>query len=190
MKNKFMSGKVFVISAPSGAGKSSLVKSLCERDNNLSLSISYTTRKKRINEINGKDYHFISKEEFEIMITNNEFIEYATVYGNYYGTSLKELKIDNLKKDVILEIDWQGARQIKKIIPKAVLIFILPPDLEVLKKRLITRNTDTDDIIQKRINMAHIDINNSKDFDYTIINDNFEKAINDIHNIIERARKL
>lgn len=186
-----MSGKIFVISAPSGAGKSSLVKALCEIDKNLSLSISYTTRKKRVNEIEGNDYHFVSKEKFEKMIKNNEFIEYATVYGNYYGTCLKVLEeIIELKKDVILEIDWQGAKQIKKILPQAILIFILPPNIEILKKRLIKRNTDTDDIIQRRIEAAHIDINHSKDFDYTIINDNFDNAISDIHNIIKKTRKI
>jgi guanylate kinase len=160
-------GKIYVIAAPSGAGKSTLVNALCKLDSRVQLSISHTTRPKRMNEENGINYFFISISEFEAMIENNEFLEYAKVYDNYYGTNINTIKnFLATGKDILLEIDWQGARQIRKLFHEAVLIFILPPSLEVLEQRLRNRNTDS----------------------IEIINDNFDTALQDLWSVIRANR--
>ena len=182
---------IFVIAAPSGAGKSSLVKAICEQDNTLQLSISHTSRPIRPSEVNGVDYFFVSVEQFEEMLLRHEFIEHAKVYGNYYGTNINAIQqFMKNGKDIILEIDWQGARQIKKLFPNAILIFILPPSIEELTKRLIARNTDSTDVIKSRIQVAQEDISHASEFTYIIVNDKFDVALQDLCSIIRTRRLL
>ena len=184
-------GDIFVIAAPSGAGKSSLVKAICEQDNTLQLSISHTSRPIRPSEVNGVDYFFVSVEQFEEMLLRHEFIEHAKVYGNYYGTNISAIQqFMKNGKDIILEIDWQGARQIKKLFPNAILIFILPPSIEELTKRLIARNTDSTDVIKSRIQVAQEDISHASEFTYIIVNDKFDVALQDLCSIIRTRRLL
>ncbi|MEN9945621.1 MAG: hypothetical protein RLZZ293_7 [Pseudomonadota bacterium] len=182
-------GKIYVISAPSGAGKSTLVNALCKQDTQVQLSISHTTRPIRTGEQNGVNYYFVSKTEFEQMLNDNEFLEYAMVYDNYYGTNINTIKrfLAN-GKDIILEIDWQGAQQIRKLFSDATLIFILPPSLEILAERLNKRNTDSPEVIAKRLDLALTEIAHAKEFDYIIINDNFDNALNDLSSIIRTPR--
>ncbi len=178
-------GHVFVISAPSGAGKSSLVKALCKLDLKLQLSISHTTRPIRQGETDGIDYIFTSQQQFEKMLLNNCFLEHALVYGNYYGTNINNIK-NKLQDgyDIILEIDWQGAKQIKALIPTSISIYIMPPNIDELKKRLIARNTDSIETINNRLQEAHRDISHANSFDYIVINDNFNIALDRIYQII------
>ena len=179
---------IYIISAPSGVGKTSLIKEYLKSNqhDDVKISISYTTRLPRKNEINGKDYYFINRTKFEEFIMKDEFIEFATIFDNYYGTSKQEiyalLKNGN---NIILEIDWQGAQQVKKIFlsHNIVTIFILPPSIEVLKQRLIKRNLDHDTVIKKRMNMAEIEIKKFEEYDYIITNDIFEEALFDLKTI-------
>lgn len=178
-------GNVFVISAPSGAGKSSLVKALCELDRQVQVSVSHTTRNIRPGEEHGVHYFFISHNEFEMLLADNHFLEHAKVYDNYYGTHIKTIRdLQSQGQDIILEIDWQGARQVKSIFPDATLIYILPPTLTELKRRLVSRNTDSEEIIMKRLNLAVDDISHADEFDYAVINDNFDTALQDLYSII------
>ncbi len=187
--SKMNRGKIYVIAAPSGAGKSTLVNALCKSDPLVQLSISHTTRPIRPGENDGVNYFFVSIEKFEEMIDNNEFLEYAKVYNNYYGTNINTIKqFQSNGKDIILEIDWQGARQIRKIFSDAILIFILPPSLEVLKQRLISRNTDSKEVIRTRLAAAEEDISHAEEFDYIIINDDFDSALLDLCSIIRAQR--
>ena len=182
--NKFNSN-IFIITAPSGAGKTTLVKALCKKIKNLKESISYTTRPQRSSEKNGKDYYFISEIEFKNMINNSYFIEYAKVFGYYYGTSKKWIKSqNNQEKDIILEIDWQGAKEIRKKISNSISIFILPPSISSLRERLKKRKQDSLQVIEKRLIKAQDEIKNYIDFNYVIINDNFNIAIKNLENII------
>lgn len=182
-------GKIYVISAPSGAGKSTLINALCKTDPQVQLSVSHTTRQMRKNEKDGVDYFFVSIAKFEEMINQNEFLEYALVYDNYYGTNINIIKqFQATGKDIILEIDWQGARQIRKIFNEAILIFILPPSLEVLKQRLCERNTDSAETISKRLTLARDDISHVTEFDYAIINNDFNIALLDLCSIIRSQR--
>jgi len=177
---------IFVISSPSGGGKTSLIKKLLEdpRSEGTDLSISHTTREKRLNEKDGVDYFFTDKKSFEDKIKKNDFLEYATVFDNYYGTSQKTVNtLVSQGKTVILELDWQGAKQVKSKIP-CYLIFLLPPSIDDLKKRLIDRNLDESEIIEKRINEAKNEISNSEIYDFLILNDNFEMALQDLKSII------
>ena len=177
---------IFVISSPSGGGKTSLIKKLLEdpRSEGTVLSISHTTREKRLNEKDGVDYFFTDKKSFEDKIKNNDFLEYATVFDNYYGTSQETVNTQvSQGKTVILELDWQGAKQVKSKIP-CYLIFLLPPSIDDLKKRLIDRNLDESEIIEKRIKEAKNEISNSKIYDFLILNDNFEMALQDLKSII------
>jgi guanylate kinase len=178
-------GNIFVISAPSGAGKSSLVHAICKKDQTIKVSISHTTRIMRPTEQNGIDYYFINQAEFENMLNLGEFLEHAEVFGNYYGTNKNTInKLNQNGYDIILEIDWQGAYQIKQQIPSAILIFILPPSITELEKRLRTRNTDSEEVIKERLALAQSDITHAKDFDVTIINDNFDKTVGELYSII------
>ena len=177
---------IFVISSPSGGGKTSLIKKLLEdpRSEGTFLSISHTTREKRLNEKDGVDYFFTDKKSFEDKIKKNDFLEYATVFDNYYGTSQETVNtLVSQGKTVILELDWQGAKQVKSKIP-CYLIFLLPPSIDDLKKRLIDRNLDESEIIEKRINEAKNEISNSEIYDFLILNDNFEMALQDLKSII------
>ena len=178
-------GNLFVISAPSGAGKSSLVQALCKLDEHVHISVSHTTRNKRAGEEDGIHYFFIDHQEFENMLLQNKFIEHAKVYDNYYGTHIDTIRnLQDTGQDIILEIDWQGARQVKKLFPDVTLVFILPPNLETLKQRLILRNTDSLETIQKRLNLAQTDISHAIEFDYIVINDDFDTALQDLYSII------
>ena len=177
---------IFVISSPSGGGKTSLIKKLLEdpRSEGTFLSISHTTREKRLNEKDGVDYFFTDKKNFEDKIKKNDFLEYATVFDNYYGTSQETVNtLVSQGKTVILELDWQGAKQVKSKIP-CYLIFLLPPSIDDLKKRLIDRNLDESEIIEKRINEAKNEISNSEIYDFLILNDNFEMALQGLKSII------
>ena len=177
---------IFVISSPSGGGKTSLIKKLLEdpRSERTVLSISHTTREKRLNEKDGVDYFFTDKKSFEDKIKKSVFLEYATVFDNYYGTSQETVNtLVSQGKTVILELDWQGAKQVKSKIP-CYLIFLLPPSIDDLKKRLIDRNLDESEIIEKRINEAKNEISNSEIYDFLILNDKFETALQDLKSII------
>ena len=182
---------LFIVAAPSGCGKTSLVESLINDAKNLRVSISHTTRKPRIDEVNGTNYHFVSVSEFQQMVSEDAFIEHAEVFENLYGTS-KELINDNLKNniDVILEIDWQGARQVKQNLPSAISIFILPPSKEALELRLKNRAQDDELIIKKRMLDAENQMSHYNEFDYLIINDNFNSALADLKSIISSSNNL
>jgi len=181
---------LFIISAPSGCGKTSLVEALIKKTKNLCVSVSHTTRPPRPDEVNGINYYFISIKEFEEMINNNAFVEHALVFGNHYGSSSKLIK-EKLDEgvDVILEIDWQGARQVKKNIPNAISIFILPPSKEALLGRLQKRAQDNEQTIQKRMSDAQNQMKHFSEFDYLVINDDFNNALNDLNLIIRRPDK-
>lgn len=175
-----MANKIIVLTAPSGAGKSSLLKEIIKRNKDLRISISCTTRPKRETEINGVDYHFLTKQEFLSEVEQDNFIEYAEVFGNLYGTHKDYLNDDLKTHSVILEIDWQGAYAIKKLYKDTISIFILPPSMAELKKRLEERQTDTQEEIAKRFQQAKDDIKHAKKFDYQIINADFNLAVKEI----------
>lgn len=185
-------GTLFIISAPSGAGKSSLINSLLNGQPSYSVkaSISHTTRKIRPGEVHAESYYFIDHPQFEAMIAQNQFLEHAFVYGQYYGTSRLAVE-DNLKNgiDVILDIDWQGARQVRENIANTRSIFILPPSREELERRLYQRGQDSEDVIKKRMQKAVDEMSHYHEYDYLIINDDFDTALHDLKAII-RAERL
>ena len=177
---------LFIIAAPSGCGKTSLVKALLESSSKLSVSVSHTTRKPRKAEINGKNYHFISKERFGEMASNNDFVEFAEVFGNMYGTARSNIKEKlDANIDIILEIDWQGARQVRENMPNSISIFILPPSKNVLLQRLIDRGQDDDETISKRMKNSESEMSHYDEFEYLVINDQFDSALNDLKAIIQ-----
>ena len=189
---KEITGKLIVISAPSGTGKTTVVKKLLQQTNNLEASVSFTTRKMRENEKEGLDYFFVSEKTFANMIQNNDFLEHATVFGNFYGTEKKSVS-ENLNEgvNVILEIDWQGALQIKSSMPSCVMIFLIPPSKEVLLSRLKNRGTDSDQEIAYRFNQAVLDLEQSDKFDHVLVNDQLEKVVTEIALCIEgKANKI
>lgn len=181
--------RFFIIAAPSGGGKTSLTKALVKSLDNLVISVSYTTRPMRPGEKNGVNYCFVSEKEFHDLIHKNTFLEHATVFGYLYGTS-KEWVLNQLKqnKDVILEIDWQGAAQIRKLFPDAVSIFILPPSMEILQKRLEERKQDSPEVIQKRMKAAQEECSHASEFEYVITNDDFDTAVTELKEIILKYR--
>ena len=184
-------GILFVVSAPSGAGKTTLSKKVTETVNDIYHSISHTTRPPRPDEINGKHYHFVTEDTFERMINGGEFIEWALVHGNYYGTSMRNLEIlEKEKKDLLLVIDVQGAEQLRRKYKGGCYIFILPPSMKILEKRLQKRGVDHDNDIKKRLKTAEEEIHHYKTYDYTIINDDIDEAVNQLKSIIfaERCR--
>lgn len=184
-----MSGNLFIISAPSGAGKTSLVHALLNINPQIDLSVSYTSRAPRAGEVDGKAYHFVSRDTFIEMQKRGEFLESAEVYGNYYGTSQTWITQENAKgRDILLEIDWQGAEQVRKIFPQAISIFILPPSLAALRQRLTGRGTDHADIIARRMAAARIDVSHVSEFDYVIINDNLNEALRELNAVVLSAR--
>ena len=178
---KDITGKLIVISAPSGTGKTTVVKKLLEQNTNLAASVSFTTRKIRENEKEGLDYFFVGEKTFKNMIRNNDFLEHATVFGNFYGTERKSV-LQNLEEgiNVILEIDWQGAQQIKRRMPECVMIFLIPPSREVLLSRLKNRGTDSDQEIEYRFNQAVLDLEQSSMFDHVLVNDQLDKVVSEI----------
>ncbi|PPE65490.1 guanylate kinase [Caldimonas caldifontis] len=182
-------GNLFVVAAPSGAGKSSLVKALLELDSHLNVSISHTTRAPRGQEVDGREYHFITEPEFRAMIDHGDFFEWAEVHGNLYGTSRAGIEARMAAgEDVILEIDWQGALQIKKLFPNAVLIFILPPSFEELLQRLRRRGEDGAEVIARRMENARTEVAQARHFDFVIINALFETALFDLKAIVHAQR--
>lgn len=184
-----MSGQLFIVSAPSGAGKSSLVKALLERDPAIRLSVSYTTRTPRPGEVNGVHYHFVTREDFLSRLDRAEFLECAEVYGNFYGTSHPWIDAEMAAgRDILLEIDWQGAAQVRKLMPRAKSIFILPPSIDELRRRLEGRGTDSAEIIAKRMAAAREDISHALEFDYLVVNDRFEEALADLLAIARSGR--
>ncbi|MCK5792333.1 MAG: guanylate kinase [Ketobacter sp.] len=184
-----MQGTLFVVSAPSGAGKTSLVHALVESTPDLHVSVSHTTRPQRPGEENGVNYHFVDKARFSAMLNDNAFLEHAEVFGNLYGTSMQSVTDQlNAGHDVILEIDWQGAEQIRRQAPQAVSIFILPPSREVLRERLVGRGQDSEAVIQGRMAQATEQISHHVEFDYLIINDVFEVALAELRSVITSQR--
>ncbi|HTM62879.1 MAG TPA: guanylate kinase [Gammaproteobacteria bacterium] len=184
-------GNLYVIAAPSGTGKTSLVKALLNYVKNLRVSISHTTRPIRPSEQDGINYFFIDKQTFTEMVKRKEFLEHATVFDHYYGTSKKWVE-EQLQGgiDVILEIDWQGHQQIKKIFPQSIGIFILPPSLDDLQERLLNRAEDNPDVITKRLADAHETVSHINEFEYVVVNDDFNQAASDLKTIIMAGRLL
>ena len=178
-------GCLFVIAAPSGAGKTSLVRSLMQREPALRFSISYTTRPQRPTEVHGRDYFFVAREEFDRMVAAGEFLEHATVFDNSYGTARRQVE-DSLAagQDLILEIDWQGARQIRRALPECRSIFILPPSRPELERRLRGRGTDAEEVIQRRLRDAGGDMGHWREFEFVVVNDDFERALGELQAIV------
>ena len=184
-------GKMFVMSSPSGAGKTTLTKKIAENNSNFNISISHTTRKPRLNEIDGKDYHFIDKKKFDLLIKNNDFFEYAKIFDNYYGTlKAPVLKLLSQKKDVLFDIDWQGTQQLKNIKNLAlVTFFILPPNMRTLKNRLLKRHQGQEALIQQRMRKFNEEVSHWKEYNYIVINDDLEICYKKILDIIESEKE-
>jgi len=184
-----MRGSLYVVVAPSGAGKTTLVDGLLKKEPNIKLSPSYTTRAPRIGEVDGVDYLFVTRAKFEAMISDGEFLEYADVYGNYYGTGRRwieeQLEGDH---DVLLEIDFQGARQVRKLFPQMVGVFILPPSIDELRNRLHRRGKDSPEAIERRMASARNEISHVLEFEYIIVNERFEAALDDLLSVVHAAR--
>lgn len=182
-------GTLYVIAAPSGCGKTSLVHALVKNEDNIEISISHTTRAPRPGEQDGVDYHFVDENTFKKMIDNNEFLEYAEVFGHHYGTS-KAWIADTLKKgiDVILEIDWQGARQIGRLFHHVKSIFVLPPSRQALRQRLELRQQDSEDVINNRMQQAISEMSHYNEFGYLVVNDDFDRALDDLRSILHSER--
>jgi guanylate kinase len=186
-----MKGSLFIVSAPSGAGKSSLVKAALAEDKRLALSVSFTTRPPRAGEVNGREYHFVDRKTFDAMLARGDFLESAEVHGNRYGTSQKWISDTRAKGlDILLEIDWQGAQQVRKAFPDAVSVFILPPApvLPELERRLRGRGQDSEEDIQRRLRAAREEISHAPEFDYVIINKEFEEARRDLAAVVRATR--
>ena len=185
-----MSGNLFIVCAPSGAGKTTLVDALLKADSGIRLSVSYTTREPRAGEVDGREYHFVSQEKFQEMAAAGAFLESALVHGNYYGTSQPWINDQRAAgADILLEIDWQGAAQVRKMMPDAIGIFVLPPSFEALVGRLNKRAQDPPDVIARRIAGAREEISHVSEFKYVIINDKFDEAVKDLASVV-RARRL
>jgi guanylate kinase len=185
-----MSGALFIVSSPSGGGKTSLVKALLEAEPDVHLSVSHTTRPPRPGEANGREYHFVTPPEFERMLEAGEFLESAVIYGNRYGTSQKRIQRELLDgRDVLLEIDWQGAQQVRRLMRPVVSIFILPPSLAVLEARLRGRGQDGAEVVARRLAGARAEMSHAAEYDYVIINEDFSRATLDLRSIV-RAERL
>ncbi len=183
-------GTLFIVSAPSGAGKSSLLRALLESmGGDLVLSVSHATRDPRPGEIDGKDYHFVDVETFNDMVSRGAFLEHAQVFDNYYGTSRQSVEAQlSAGLDVILEIDWQGAQLVRELIPQAVSVFILPPSREALRERLQNRGQDNDDVIERRMRDAVSEMSHYKEYDFLVINDVFQAALDELAAIVHSQR--
>lgn len=184
-----MKGTLYVIAAPSGAGKTSLVKALISRLDGIGVSVSHTTRPQRPGETDGVNYNFVDRERFQSLADAGEFLEHAEVFGNLYGTSQRWVESTLATgRDVILEIDWQGAQQVRRLLPDAIGIFILPPSLPVLRERLVGRSTDAPDVIARRLAQAQDDMSHYIEFDYLVINDDFARALDELATIVLAQR--
>lgn len=183
------SGLLFIVSAPSGAGKTSLLQALLQRDPKIGLSISYTTRAPRPGEQEGRHYHFVSRETFQQMLERGEFLESALVHGNHYGTSERWVA-DQLDAgaNIVLEIDWQGAAQVRRRLPGCIGIFVLPPSMETLENRLRGRGQDAPEVIARRLDAAREEVSHAGEFDYVIINDDFDRAVDDLRAVVKATR--
>ena len=185
-----LAGTLYILSAPSGAGKTSLVKALLQQDDQVGVSVSHTTRAMRPGEVDGVDYNFVSMDDFNALIEQGQFLEYAEVFGNKYGTSQQWVK-EQLAggRDVILEIDWQGAEQVRRLMPEAVTLFILPPSRAALRERLNARGQDSDEVIEGRMAEATNEMSHYLEYDYLLINDDFDTALQQLASLF-RARRL
>lgn len=182
-KNK--SGSLFIIAAPSGAGKTSLVKALVDNMKDVEVSVSHTTRQPRADETDGVAYHFVNEQDFRQLINQNQFLEYAKVFGNYYGTARDWVNTRLATgRNIILEIDWQGAQQVKSQFRNSVSIFVLPPSYEALRERLVSRQHDDTETIERRMDAAREEMSHYKEFDYIVINDDFDTALAEIKTVI------
>ena len=184
-------GMMFILSSPSGTGKTTLTKKIAEHNTEFAISISHTTRKPRPNEINGKDYHFVSIERFNSLIKENNFYEYANIFDNYYGTLKKTVKkLLSQGKDILFDIDWQGTQQLKKIKELSIVtIFILPPNIKVLKNRLLSRHKDQEELIEKRMNKFNEEVSHWNEYNYVVINDDLNICYDKILKIITSEKK-
>ena len=182
-------GSLFIVAAPSGGGKTSLVRELVNNMQDIVTSVSHTTREMRPREKDGINYFFISEQEFRKMIKNGEFIEHAEVFGNFYGTSVQQIEA-RLKSgvDVVLDIDWQGAEQIKQLYPDAVSVFVIPPSIDILQNRLTSRAQDKQEVIQERMLKAKSEMSHYADFDYLLVNDDFNQAVSELVAIVKAKR--
>ncbi|MDI9819744.1 MULTISPECIES: guanylate kinase [unclassified Legionella] len=178
-------GNLIIVAAPSGGGKTSLVKKLVSETDNIEVSISHTTRRVRPGEKEGVDYFFINEQQFLKMVADNAFIEYAKVFNHYYGTSVTQINA-RLQSgiDVVLDIDWQGAQQIKRLYPEAVSVFVVPPSLAILKQRLLDRRQDNEEVVAGRMKRAQDELSHFNEFDYLIVNDSFDKAASELQAIV------
>jgi guanylate kinase len=184
-------GLLFVVTAPSGAGKTSLIRALLEQDRSLALSVSYTTRAPRPGEQNGREYHFVDLPRFAAMLERGEFLESAEVHGHRYGTSQKVIERTRASgKDLLLEIDWQGAEQVRNLHPDCIGIFILPPSMAELERRLRARGQDAEDVIQRRLRNAAEEMTHAVEFKYAIINNKFDDALQDLRAVVRAERQL
>jgi guanylate kinase len=184
-----MQGLLFIVAAPSGAGKSSLVNAVLADDRELVLSVSYTTRPPRPGEANGREYHFVDRASFQRMLEAGEFLESAEVHGNLYATSQKQIAdVRASGRDILLEIDWQGAQQVRRLFPDAVSVFILPPSAEELERRLRARGKDSEDAIRRRLAAAEAEMSHAAEFDFVIINKDFEDAKRDLAAVVRASR--
>jgi guanylate kinase len=184
-----MTGKLFIVCAPSGAGKTSLVAALLNRDPRVRLSVSFTTRAPRPGELDGREYHFIDENRFQAMVEGGEFLESAAVHGNRYGTSQAWIETQRgAGHDILLEIDWQGAQQVRRQIEDVIGIFVMPPSLSMLRARLEGRKQDSREVIERRLLAARGEISHAGEFDYVIINDNFDSAVEDLVSVVRSSR--
>jgi len=184
-----MAGHLYIVAAPSGTGKTTLVRLLLENDPGIRLSISYTTRAPRSGEEDGREYHFVGVPDFLAKIGTGDFLEWAEVHGNYYGTSKTWIEAEMAAgRDVLLEIDWQGAQQVRALFPQAIGVFILPPSMEELTRRLTGRGTDSADVISRRLAAAQAEMRHVGEFDYVIINNELEVALTDLCAVVRASR--
>ena len=184
-----MNGSLFILSAPSGAGKSSLAAKLLEEDKNIHMSVSYTTRAPRPAEVDGRDYHFVDKARFMGMLERGEFLESAEVHGNHYGTAEAWIRAQRAAgRDVLLEIDWQGAQQVRRIFSDTIGVFILPPSIADLERRMRLRAQDSDEVVRRRMAVAADEMSHAAEFDYVIINNDFDEARRDLVAVVRASR--